>query len=74
MTMFVTLMILILVGSTSLCLIVVGRVFAYNRKYRLPESKYTKLFGIVSKENLVFAYVFFVLLNLIIGVWYIFKI
>ncbi len=74
MTMFVTLMILILVGSISFCLLVIGRVFEYNRKFHFPESKYTRLFGIFAKEHILFAYILFVILNLIIGVWYIFKI
>ena len=74
MTMFVTLMILILLGSISFCLLVIGRVFAYNRKYHLPESRYTRLFGFLSKEHIIFVYLLFVILNLLMGVWYIFKI
>ena len=74
MTMFVTLMILILAGSVAVCLLIIGRVFAYSRKFRLPESKYTKLLGFLSKEHILFAYLLFVVFNLLIGVWYIFKI
>lgn len=74
MTMFVTLMILILAGSVAVCLLIIGRVFAYTRKFRLPESKYTKLLGILSKEHILFAYLIFVILNLLVGIWYILKI
>jgi|GEM_PF-1481892 len=74
MSMFSTLMILILTGSIAICLLIIGRIFAYNRKYRLPESQYTKLFHIASKEHILIIYIFFVLMNLGVGIWYIFKI
>lgn len=71
MSAFPTLMILIIFASVTICAITVGRVFSYNRKYRLPESKYTKLFGFISKEHFVGLYIFFVILNALAGVWFI---
>lgn len=74
MTLFVTMMILILSGSIIFGLLAIGRVFAYGRKYRYPESKYTSLFGFITKEHMVFAYTFLLALNVLVGIWYIFKI
>lgn len=74
MSAFSTLMILIIFASIMICTITVGRVFSYNKKYRLPESKYTRLFGLVSKEHFVGLYIFFVILNVLAGIWFILNI
>jgi hypothetical protein len=34
------------------------RLFTYVKKYRMPESQYTLLFGWISLSHVVFAYVF----------------
>lgn len=33
------------------------RVFSYARKYRMPESKYTLLFGWIQLSYIIFAYI-----------------
>lgn len=71
MSVFTTLMILILVLSLIVCLLTVGRLFAYNNKYRLPEVQYTKLFKILTKEHFAIIYITFVLLHLLISTWFI---
>ncbi len=35
----------------------IKRLFGYARKYRMPESKYTLLFGGINLPHVVFAYV-----------------
>lgn len=71
MSVFTTLMILILTLSLTICLLTVWRLFAYNNKYRLPEVQYTKLFRILTKEHFAIFYVMFVLLHLLISIWFI---
>ncbi|MBI5754150.1 hypothetical protein HZA40_03350 [Candidatus Peregrinibacteria bacterium] len=71
MTIFTALMILIMIGSTTVCLLTAWRVFHYNSKYHLPESQYTRLFGILNKEHFMFFYIIFVVLNIFAGVWFI---
>ncbi len=74
MSAFSTLMILILITSLAICSITVGRVFAYNKKYNLPECKYTRLFGVLTKEHFVGLYIFFVILDAAAGIWFILNI
>lgn len=74
MSAFSTLMILIIFASITICAITVGRVFSYNKKYHLPESKYTRLFGFLTKEHFVGFYILFVLLDMLAGVWFIMNI
>lgn len=71
MSVFSTIMILILIGSAAVCLFTIRRVVIYNRKYHLPESKYTRLFGILTKEHIVAFYIIFVILNIFVGIWFI---
>ena len=71
MTLFSILMILILIGSITVCFLTVWRIVAYNRKYSFPESVYTMLFGMINKEHVVVLYIIFVVLNVLIGAWFI---
>lgn len=73
MPVFTTLIIATLVLSLTMFGLVVGRLFAYNRKYHLPESKYTKLFGIFTKEHVLVLYAILVVLHLIISIWFVWK-
>ncbi len=70
MSVFTTLMILIVLSSLAICLLGVDRVFMYNRKYHLPESKYTKLFRIATKEHVAILYVLVVIAYAFITVWF----
>ena len=56
--------------SVVVCLITWNRIFAYNDRYSLPESKYTKLFKVFTKEHIAMAYTFTVLLHVIITLWF----
>lgn len=71
MSVFTTLMILILVVSLIVCLLSVWRLFAYNSKYHLPEIRYTKLFQILTKEHFAILYVLVILLHTMITIWFI---
>lgn len=71
MSVFTTLMILILVGSLAVCLLGIWRLFAYNSKYHLPEVRYTRLFQILTKEHFATLYVLVILLHMLITVWFI---
>ena len=71
MSLFTTLMIIIIAGSVLFCFITIGRILAYNRKYHLPESKYTKLFKFITKERMAVLYVVLVGANVLCGIWFI---
>lgn len=73
MPVFTTLIIATLILSLTMFGLVIGRLFAYNRKYRLPESKYTKLFGIVTKEQVLVLYAVLVILHFILSIWFVWK-
>jgi len=56
MDVYKAIIILTLTASVGFCLLTLSRVLAYNRKYHLPESKYTKMFGFLAKKHVVFSY------------------
>ena len=66
-------MIVIMAGSILFCLLTIGRLFAYNRKYHLPESKYTKMFRFITKEQLAVLYVALVAADVVFGLWFLFE-
>jgi hypothetical protein len=67
-------MIAIIAISVLFCFITIGRLFAYNRKYHLPESKYTKLFRVITKEQMAGMYMAFVAVSAGFGIWIILNI
>lgn len=70
MPLFTTLMVLVLTASTTLTIFTISRLFAYNRKYHLPESQYTKLFHFITKEHVAIVYVLFVLTHVTLTIWF----
>ncbi len=70
MPLFNILIILILIGSLTFFGLVVNRLLRYNRRYRFPESKYTKLFHIFSKEHIAILYLLAVVSHLTFTVWF----
>lgn len=70
MSVFTTLMILIIVSSWAICLLAIERVFAYNRKYHLPESKYTRLFKVITKEYMAVLYVLVMIFYTFVTAWF----
>jgi len=72
MPVFDTLMIIIAIGSVGVALVTLNRVIAYNRKYPLPESKFTRLFGILNKEHVTGIYLFSTLVHVIFILWFLY--
>lgn len=70
MPVFTFLMILTLAASTVMTIFTISRLFAYNRKYHLPESEYTRLFRFITKEHVAIAYVLFVLAHIGFTIWF----
>ena len=56
MSPFAIIILAISTASVAFFLLVMMRLFSYNRKYRLPESRYTKLFRIITKEHVAIIY------------------
>ena len=73
MSLFSAVMAIILVSSVTVFLVSINRLLAYNRKYRLPESKYTKLFKVISKEHTAMAYCAMVVGHALLTVWFLIK-
>jgi len=71
MPLFTTLIILTLLASVVICYTTVMMVFKYNKKYRFMESKYTRLFGIITKEHVTILYVLFVLAQIVVTLLFI---
>lgn len=69
MSLFTSLFVIITIGSVIVCLTTLNRLFAYNKKYHFPESKYTKLFGIFAKEHIAIIYSTFVLAHAVFIIW-----
>ncbi len=65
MPLFTSLMIVILVGSLAFFVLVINRLLRYNRRYDFPESKYTKLFKLITKEHVAILYVLAVIAHTI---------
>lgn len=70
MPVFTTLMIIVLIASLMMTAFTISRLFAYNSKYNLPESSYTKLFHFITKEHVAIAYVLFILAHLSFTIWF----
>lgn len=70
MPLFTTLMVLVLTASATMTTFAISRLFAYNRKYHLPESEYTKLFHFITKEHVAIIYVLFVLAHITFTIWF----
>lgn len=68
---FSTLLVIISVTSVFVFLLTIGRLFAYNRKYHLPEMSYTKLFRILTKEHVAILYGVIVGLHFVFTIWFI---
>lgn len=69
MTTFDQIIIVISVGSMAFFMIIFSRLFAYNRIYKFPENKYTKLFGVLRKEHILFFYLVVTLFLGALGLW-----
>jgi len=63
-------MISILVGSVLICSITILRLIAYSKKYHLPESRYTRLLGIFTKEHVAIVYVLITIAHAIFTIWF----
>lgn len=70
MSLFTILIILTTAISLIVCYLTTVRVFAYNRKYELPETKYTKLFKIIRKEHVLIFYLAFCVSHLFYAFWF----
>ncbi len=71
MSLFTALMLIVLTLSLGMAAITLIRLYSYDRKNRLPESKYTKLFTFITKEHLAMLYIIFNIFYLIITVYFI---
>lgn len=70
MATFDAILVAIVVGSVGFFLIILNRIFAYNKVYKFPETKYTKLFGFLTKEHILFLYLLAVVLHVLLGIWF----
>jgi len=71
MSTFNVLLVLAVLGSIAMCLITWNRVIVYNKKYHLPESQYTRLFRVFTKEHIAIIYSILVSFHAIITIWFI---
>lgn len=69
MSIFNTLMIITVIGSILFSSLVIRRTLQYNKKYHLPESGYTRLFGFITKEYIAAAYAAFILFISVFAIW-----
>lgn len=74
MDIFVVSMIGVIVFSILVVLFTYSRVHKYNSQYHLQEDKYTKLFGIFTKEHIAIMYGVAILANSIIAIFLIMRI
>ncbi|MEK7673219.1 MAG: hypothetical protein AAB373_05025 [Patescibacteria group bacterium] len=65
MTEFNTLIIAIGLASIIFCFIALKRLISYNKRFHLPESKYTKLFKVISKEQVGSLYLLLTIFSVI---------
>lgn len=70
MPAFTILLILTTIASIIICYLVANRLLMYNRRYKLPESKYTKLFKVFTKEHILVGYIVFMAGYLIFTIWF----
>lgn len=68
MSVFNTLIILVLTASLAVAILTWGRIFSYNRSYNLPESKYTRLFHVFTKEHIAILYMLIVIIHAIVTI------
>lgn len=71
MPIFNVLMIVILLASIALFALSFNRIMFYNRRYHLPESKYTKLFHVFTKEQIALLYLAAVVIHTTLTIWFI---
>jgi len=69
MSAFMTLMVLMVVGSVTFFLLTLSKLMLYNKKYRFPELSYTKLFRVIEKKHIIIGHGFFTLIHLIFTFW-----
>jgi len=74
MLSFLITMIVIIIISLLFCFIAIKQLISYNKKYHLPENKHTKLFGVLTKEQIAGFYIILVIINALFGIWFIFTI
>lgn len=74
MATFDGIIVAMLIGSVGFFLLILNRLFAYNRIYKFPEDRYTKLFWVLTKEHVLMIYLSMVIAHLLLGVWFITKI
>jgi len=70
MAVYQTIIILTLIASVGFCLLTLSRILAYNRRYHLPESKYTKMFRFVKKEHVAVMYAVVVSIQVVTTAWF----
>ena len=63
------LIIVVMLVSIGFCAIAQMRYLTYARKYKLPESKYTLLFGFMGLKHVDLLYVFAVFAHAVICLW-----
>lgn len=70
MPAFTILLVLTVLASIVICYLVANRLLLYTGRYKLPESKYTKIFKIITKEHVLGAYIFFIVCYAIFTIWF----
>jgi len=70
MAVYKTIIILTLMASVGFCLLTISRVLAYNRRYHLPESKYTKVFRFLQKEHVAVIYAVAIAIQVVTTTWF----
>ena len=63
-------MISIIFTSIIVVILAVKRLVFYNRKYHMPESRYTKLFHVLTKEHVAMFYIIAVIFHALFGIWF----
>lgn len=70
MPVFTFLMVVIVIASGLVCYLTLMRLKVYNERYPLPESKHTKLFGIITKEHIAIIYSIFTVAHAVFTFWF----
>ena len=70
MPQFNTLIVVIMVGSVIVYLATVMMTLSYNKKYCFQEDKYTKLFGHLVKEHILYIYFVYLATYIILTIWF----
>lgn len=64
-------MLIVLTLSLGMAALTLIRLLSYNRKNHLPESQYTKLFRVLTKEHIAILYIIFNIFYVIVTIWFI---